>query len=127
MVRTYRIFSAVLWTATALAQTAQPMRPPAIPLVAHDPYFSIWSMADRLNADGTRHWTGKPNTLTALLRLDGKVYRLIGRDPQRTPALEQTRVEVLPTRTIYEFTGGGVKVGLTFFTPALPDDLDVLS
>ena len=34
---------------------------------------------------------------------------------------------MLPTRTIYEFTGAGVKVGLTFFTPALPDDLDVLS
>ena len=34
---------------------------------------------------------------------------------------------MLPTRTIYEFAGAGVKVGLTFFTPALPDDLDVLS
>ena len=51
----------------------------------------------------------------------------MGRDPQRVPPLEQTRLEVLPTRTIYEFTGGGVKLGLTFFTPALPDDLDVLS
>ena len=36
-------------------------------------------------------------------------------------------VEVLPTRTIYEFSGAGVKVGLTFLTPALPDDLEVLS
>ena len=102
-------------------------RPPAVPLVAHDPYFSIWSMADRLTADNTKHWTGKPNTLAALARIDGKTFRVMGRDPQRVPALEQTRLEVLPTRTIYEFTGGGVKLGLTFFTPALPDDLDVLS
>jgi hypothetical protein len=95
--------------------------------VAHDPYFSIWSMADRLTAENTRHWTGKPNTIAALARIDGKNYRVMGRDPQRTPALEQTRLEVTPTRTMYEFTGGGAKVGLTFFTPALPDDLDVLS
>jgi hypothetical protein len=84
-------------------------------------------MADRLTAENTRHWTGKPNTLSALVRVDGKTYRVMGRDPQRTPALEQTRLEVTPTRTMYEFTGGGVKVGLTFFTPALPGDLDVLS
>ena len=51
----------------------------------------------------------------------------MGRDPQRVPALEQTRLEVLPTRTIYEFAGSGVKVALTFFTPALPEDLDMLS
>jgi hypothetical protein len=36
-------------------------------------------------------------------------------------------LEVLPTRTIYEFAGAGVGVTLTFLTPALPDDLDVLS
>ena len=103
------------------------MRPPAVPLVAHDPYFSIWSMADHLNGDGTKHWTGKPNTLTAYARIDGKSYRIMGRDRQAGNELAQTRLEVLPTRTIYEFAGAGATVGLTFFTPALPDDLDVLS
>jgi hypothetical protein len=111
----------------AFAQTLAPFRPPAVPLIAHDPYFSIWSMADRLNAEGTKHWTGKPNTLTAMVRVDGRTYRLMGRDPQRMPALEQRSVEVLPTRTIYEFAAPNVKIGLTFFTPALPDDLEVLS
>ena len=43
------------------------------------------------------------------------------------PALEQTGVEVLPTRTIYTFAGGGVQLTLTFTTPMLPDDLDVLT
>src|SRR5450432_154555 len=114
------------WVIGALCQPA-PLRPPAVPLVAHDPYFSIWSMADRLNGDGTRHWTGKPNSLTAFARIDGKTYRIMGRERQQTPILDQTRVDVLPTRTIYEFLGAGAKLGLTFFTPALPHDLDALS
>ena len=113
--------------AAALSQNLPAMRPPAVPLVAHDPYFSIWSMSDRLNGDTTRHWTGKPNTLTALLRVDGTTYRVMGRDRRQMAALDQTSVEVLPTRTIYKFSGAGVNVGLTFFTPALPHDLDVLS
>jgi len=107
--------------------TAQPLRPPAVPLVAHDPYLSIWSMTDRLTDSGTVHWTGKPNSLAALARIDGKTYRVMGRDRQPSPALDQTRLEVLPTRTIYEFSGGGIALTLTFFTPALPEDLDVLS
>jgi Glutaminase A six helical-hairpin domain/Domain of unknown function (DUF5127)/Domain of unknown function (DUF4964) len=120
----------IRWTALTvlgLFGAAAQMRPPAVPLVAHDPYFSIWSMADHLNSDGTKHWTGKPNTLTAYARIDGKSYRIMGRERQAGNELAQTRLEVLPTRTIYEFAGAGAKVGLTFFTPALPDDLDVLS
>ena len=118
---------AAIFSAAAWSQPAAPFRAPAVPLVAHDPYFSIWSMADRLNADGTKHWTGKPNTLTALVRVDGQTFRIMGRDPQRMNTLEQTGVEVMPTRTVYRFAGAGVAVGLTFFTPALPYDLEVLS
>ena len=43
------------------------------------------------------------------------------------PALAQTKVEVLPTRTIYTFDDAGVRLQLTFLTPALPDDIDILS
>jgi Domain of unknown function (DUF4965)/Domain of unknown function (DUF1793)/Domain of unknown function (DUF5127)/Domain of unknown function (DUF4964) len=126
MVRTAKTLFLVLSTAIAAAQTA---RPPAVPLVAHDPYFSIWSMSDKLNAEGTKHWTGKPNTLVMLARIDGKVYRAMGRDQRDrgSAALGQVSLQVLPTRTIYVFTGAGIHLTLTFFTPALPDDLDVLS
>ena len=114
------------------AQSLAPMRPPAVPLVAHDPYFSVWSMADHLGDNNTQHWTGKPNTLSALARIDAKTYRVMGRDaiPRGAKALsvlDQKSVEVLPTRTRYAFSGSGIDLDLTFFTPALPDDLDVLS
>jgi len=117
---------ATFLTISGLAQPPVPMRPPAVPLVAHDPYFSIWSMADHLNDENTKHWTGKPNTLTAAIRVDGKPWQVMGRENGTAP-LPQTRVEVLPTRTIYTFTGAGIQLELTFLTPALPDDLDVLS
>lgn len=107
--------------------TAADLRPPATPLVACDPYFSIWSAADKLTDADTVHWTGKPHPLAAQVRIDGVSYRVMGAAPADVPALEQTGLRVLPTRTIYTFESAGVALTLTFLTPALPDDLDVLA
>src|SRR5436189_3249632 len=108
------------------AGQSPPFRPPSVPLVACDPYFSIWSPADHLNEADTVHWTGKPHRLTSLVRIDGKTFRLMGGGPE-FPLLAQTSVEVLPTRTIYEFEGAGEKISLTFMTAALPEDLMIYS
>ena len=112
---------------SSLAVAAAPLRPPAVPLVTHDPYFSIWSPADKLTDADTMHWTGKPHRLTSLVRIDGKGFRLMGASPTNVPALPQTGLEVTPTRTIYTFEGEGVRLTLTFMTPALPDDLTICS
>jgi hypothetical protein len=103
------------------------VRPPSVPLVACDPYFSIWSPSAKLAEADTTHWTSKPNRLTSLARIDGKTYRLMGTEPASVPALPQSSLEILPTRTRYTFAGAGVQLTLTFMTPALPEDLDVLS
>src|SRR5271157_5614625 len=102
-------------------------RPPAVPLVTYNPFLSIWSETDHLNDATTKHWTRHDHSLVSLIRIDGKTYRLMGAEPKNAPALSQKSVEVLPTRSIYEFEQAGVHVTLTFMQPALPDDLDVYS
>jgi len=119
--------SAMLLVAAARATAAVSLRPPSVPLVAHDPYFSIWSPADRLADASTTHWTGKPHPLRSLVRIDGKPFRLMGTEPADVPPLLQVALDVLPTRTIYTFAGAQVRLTLSFITPALPDDLDALS
>src|SRR4051794_24632808 len=91
---------------------------PATPLVAVDPYFSIWSQADRLADADTTHWTGKPHRVTSLVRIDGKAFRLMGTQSSDLLALEQTGYDISPTRTTYTFTGKGVQITLSFMTPS---------
>lgn len=107
--------------------TAPSFRPPAVPLVTVDPYFSVWSFADHLTYDATRHWTGTRMTMQSLARVDGQNYRIMGDEPGNVQPARQVSLRVFPTRTIYEFEAGAVGITLTFLTPDLPHDLDVLS
>jgi glutaminase A-like protein/uncharacterized protein DUF5127/uncharacterized protein DUF4964 len=119
---------AALGLSAGFAQsTANAFRPPAVPLVTSDPYLSIWSEADHLNDDVTRHWTRRAHSLVSLIRIDGQAFRLMGNEPKDVPALPQTDLQVLPTRSIYQFANGEVHVTMTFMTPALPNDLDAFS
>ena len=102
-------------------------RPPAVPLVTHDPYFSAWSVSDHLAETEVRHWTGTNYGLSSLARIDGVAYRLCGSYPTDLPVMEQTDLQVLPTRTVYSFEAGGVAITLSFLSPLLPDDLDILA
>jgi hypothetical protein len=111
--------------ASAQAQGPITVRTPATPLVAHDPYFSLWSFDDQLTAGPTRHWTGAKQQLNGWIRIDGKALRFMG-DGKDAVIAQQSRA-ISPTRTVYEFEQAGVHLTATFFTPAFTDDLDVLS
>jgi hypothetical protein len=103
-------------------------RPPAVPLVTHDPYFSIWSVSDRLTDSWPRHWTGRPQPMAAMVRLDGGlIYRLMGPEPRQVPPMTQTSLRVFPTRSVYTFEGGGLEMTISFISPLLIQDLDVLA
>lgn len=107
--------------------SALPSRLPAVPLITHDPYFSVWSFHDRLNDGWSRHWTGTTQALTGFIRIDGKAYRWAGISPVVGQAMAQTKVTLTATRTIYTFEQDGVSLTVTFLSPLLPDDLDLLS
>ena len=115
-----------LTSAQPSAANAQ-LRPPAVPLITHNPYFSVWSMADHLTDQPTRHWTGAEQPLTGLVRIDGHSYRFMGRWPEHVPALSQTSLEVTPTHTRYRFEAEGVSLSLTFLSPLIASDLDLVS
>lgn len=105
------------------------LRAPAVPLIAVDPYFSIWSFSDHLYGDVTRHWTGTRQNMLGIITVDGKKLRFMGkvqldlRYSKETPVIHQTDLSVFPLRTQYTFENESIRLKVTFMTPLLLDDL----
>lgn len=89
------------------------LRAPSVPLITVDPYFSVWSAADRLTDADTSHWTGKPNTMLGTVMIDGEAYRFMGKGD--APAMKQTFLDIGAMTTEYRFEAGGIEL-----TRALP-------
>lgn len=110
-------------------------RAPAVPLVTVDPYFNVWSMADQLNGDYTRHWTGAKNSMTGIILVDGNPFLFAGKLPPIAgqsdypdcPSMKQTKLEIKPLSSIYTFSDGGIELTVDFTTPLLMDNLDLLA
>ncbi len=114
----------------SVAKGADQLRPPAYPLVACDPYFSVWSFTDQLAESFPVHWTGNIHALTCFARIDGQKLRLMGNPVEyynSARAMRQTEVQVRATNTTYTFDDLGVEIKLQFTNPNLPDDLMILS
>ncbi len=108
---------------------AQVSKAPAYPLIAHSPYFSIWSFEDTLSSANTKHWTGAEQDLQGLVSVDGVQYRILGK-PSATDMVQtavQISREMNATQTLYKFICGGVDVDLVFTSPLLIADLKILS
>lgn len=109
------------------------LRAPAVPLVLVDPYLSVWSFADHLYDDATRHWTGARNNLLGMVKIDGQFYKFMGSVqsdgvfPYEPAVIAQTGVTVGPLQTRYTFENAQIALAVTFMTPLLPDDLKLAS
>jgi hypothetical protein len=63
----------------------------------------------------------------SMIRIDGQAFRIMGSIPTNLEPLKQTNLTVSPTRSVYEFGNTKIKLTLTFTSPLLIKDLDVLS
>lgn len=107
---------------------AEPItRPPAIPLIVHDPYLSVWSTSDHLYDDWPKHWTTRVQAMCGIVRVDGKAMRFMGAAAKPSETAVQKEVTYSATRTHYRFQCGPIDLRVGFVNPLLADDLDVLS
>ncbi len=121
----FSVFASV--GAVAQQVPSPPLRAPATPLVTHDPYFSLWSMADKLTDVSTKHWTGVSQDLNGIVRVDGKNYRFLGAVGRGAAPLEETGRQITPTRTVVVMSSPEIELRVEFMTPAFPEDMKVMA
>ena len=103
------------------------LRAPAYPLITIDPFFSVWSQADKLTDTDTVHWTSSPHKIVGIATIDGKDYRIIGNHNKDVAPMTQTSVDMSAFSTTYTFEECGVRLTLKFTSPIIPSDLYLIS
>lgn len=104
---------------------------PAYPLFVKDPNFSLWSATDELNGGNVQTWYGATKNLYGFVKTQGKTYCFLGDYTDFSNCgvekAKQTGIKLTAFSTDYEFELGSVKLNVSFVSPLLPDDLELLS
>jgi len=111
------------------------LRPPSVPVVSCDPFFSVWSPSEDPTLADTENWFGAKQPIRVFVEIDGARWRLMGakanlgqRDRAAdVPALKCVGCEVRPLTSIFRYSDGRHDVELSFMTPKIADDLDVFT
>jgi hypothetical protein len=124
-----RILVFLLFLMPLVKVQAQPtgFRAPSYPLITHDPYFSIWLNDEVPTRSDAMHWTQKPMPVRSMVRIDGKVYRLLGKSPAYVAAATHSGTEITALKTTFSFIQDGVELKMGFLSPLLVGDLDLVS
>ena len=107
------------------------MRPPAIPLLTIDPYFSVWAEESVLK--NTVHWTGKPNTISGRVFVDGVEYHFLGyneytnQQGSKTPTMTVEEIQIDAYSTNITYSNEMIRLFVRFTSPLLVDDLYYVS
>lgn len=98
----------------------------SIPLVLHDPFFSIWSSADQLNSKDTTHWSGVRQKMLGIVEIDSKKLCFMGL-AEGCEAIPQTAVDVTATATEFTFENEKLTLQVRFTSPLLLTDMVLVS
>ncbi len=98
----------------------------SIPLITHDPFFSIWSSSDHLYDNDPVHWSGASQKMRGYLIIDDKKYVFLG-FRETDYILPQTSIDVTATATQYTFENEDVKFKCRFTSPLVLSDLVLTS
>lgn len=104
---------------------------PAYPLFVKDPNFSIWSMTDIATDENTKSWYGEQKPIYGFVKTDEGTYCFLGdHDSLKNGKLkraEQLSVSVTSFTTDYRFRIGRGTLFVSFVSPLLPSDVDMIS
>ena len=98
------------------------IRMPSIPLITVDPYFSVWT--DNINSKPTTHWTAAENNIIGYVNIDGKVYRFLGDDDNRSiTKLNVVSVDADAFTTTVVYESEEIRLTAEFTSPMLVTEL----
>ena len=104
---------------------------PAYPLFVKDPNFSLWAMCDELNGADIKTWYGEEKPVYGFLKTEEGTFCFLGNyDSVKAYGVskaEQLSLEVTSFTTDYIFKAGKAEIKVSFVSPLLLTDVQMLS
>lgn len=104
---------------------------PSYPLFVKDPNFSLWSPTDELNAAHPKTWWGETKPAYGFVTTEEGVFCFLGNYDEIAPLgvkkAEQIDLNVTSFTTDYKFKIGKGVLKVSFVSPLLPTDTDMMS